>query len=55
MDLPELAKSEIGKLKAAAAKERAWFATNRTEVIAIVCITLAVGLMVGFLVGVLFK
>jgi hypothetical protein len=51
MDLPELAKTELGKLKAAAAKEKAWFATNRAEVIAIVCTMLGLGLVVGFLVG----
>jgi hypothetical protein len=55
MDLPELARAELGKLKAAAVKEKAWFATNRAEVIAIVCITLAVGLMAGFLIGYLAK
>jgi hypothetical protein len=51
MDLPELARAELGKLKAAAAKEKTWFATNRTEVIAIVCTMLGLGLIVGFVVG----
>jgi hypothetical protein len=51
MDLPELARAELSKLKVVAAKEKAWFATNRAEVIAIVCTMLGLGLIVGFVVG----
>lgn len=47
MDLP--------KIKDVTAKERAWFAANRDEAIALVCTSLAVGLVIGALIGHLIK
>jgi hypothetical protein len=51
MDLSDLEKKAQAALAAETLKAKGWWAENREEAIVLVCISLAVGLLIGTLLG----
>jgi hypothetical protein len=51
----DIEKQAQASLDAETAKAKTWFAANREEAIVLVCISLAVGLLLGMLVGYIMR